>query len=91
MQIDVPWLVWGDFNAIYKEEHRFNGSKVTKNEMINCVEWMSNNNIYELKSIGRFYSYSNNEAGKTKTLTRIDHTFGNVIWMQQFGDISVHI
>lgn len=85
----VPWLVWGDFNAICKESHRFNGSRVTCYEVEDCLKWIEGEGMIELKSIGREISFtSTNMNGKT--LSRIDHAFRNVEWMWDYGGRSVH-
>lgn len=53
-QVVGPWLVWGDFNAIYSESQSFNGSKVTRNEVIDCMMWKDQLDMFDHKSGGQF-------------------------------------
>lgn len=59
----------------------FNGLQVTKNENSDCVDWLKNIGMHELKSCGRYYSFVRFINGEHNVMSKIDQAFGNVNWM----------
>lgn len=57
-QIDFnsPCLYIGDYNAIYKKEHRKNGSQVTTYETHDMMQWLENNDLHPIRERGHYYS-----------------------------------
>lgn len=86
---DTPCLFIGDFNAVYSEDHRKNGLQVTTYETYDMRSLMEDMELHPLPTHGHSYSWSNREEGQTRILTRIDHTIGNMQWMDSFGQEHV--
>ena len=86
---DIPCLFIGDFNAIYKQEHRKNGSLVTSYERYDMHKWMDDMELHPLPERGHKFSWSNKEKGDNRILTKIDHAIGILQWMDRYSQASV--
>lgn len=84
-----PCLFIGDFNAVYKEDHRRNGAQVTTYEMYDMLQWIETKELHPITEKGHAYSWSNREEGENRTLTKIDHALGDLQWMTQFSHATV--
>ena len=71
-------LFIGDFNAIYKEEHRKNGSQVSRYEIYDILKWMDDKELHPVTERGHKFSWTNKEKGDKRTFTKIDHAIGNL-------------
>ena len=87
---DTPCLFIGDFNAIYKEEHRKNRSQVTTYEMYDMRKWMEDTELHPVIERDHKFSWTNKEKGDNRTLTKIDHAIGNLQWMDRYSQASVY-
>ena len=86
---DTPCLFIGDFNAVYKEDHRKNGSQVTTYEMYDMGKWMEDMDLHPIIERGHKFSWSNKEKGDNRIFTKIDHAIGNLQWMDRYSQASV--
>ncbi|KAM3281490.1 hypothetical protein P3S67_028512 [Capsicum chacoense] len=66
----------GDFNAIYKVEHRLIGSTVQEAEIKDFESFLIENNMLVLRTTGREFSWTNGH-----TYTMIDWALVNISWM----------
>ncbi|XP_059309968.1 uncharacterized protein LOC132061119 [Lycium ferocissimum] len=70
-----PWLVMGDFNAVLRGKDRL-GSQVMDAKIRDFDNIMDQTNLTELRSIGRFYTWTNNHVHN-----KIDRALVNPTWM----------
>ena len=89
LDYNIPCLFIGDFNAIYKEEHRKNGLQVSTYEIYDMLNWMDDKELHPVTERGHKYSWTNKEKGEKRTLTKIDHAIGNLQWMDRYSQASV--
>ena len=79
-----PWCIIGDFNAILYKEDRIGGGEVLFSDIKDMQEFMENNELHEMKSIGPYYSWTN------KTIkSRIDRALINEEWNAVFNYTQV--
>lgn len=84
-----PWLVCGDFNNPLSTEDRV-GSNVSWAEIEgfrNCVELCG---LFDLKSAGSFFTWSNKQGGDKRVLCKLDRMLGNDDWFSMFPDSVAH-
>ena len=86
---DTPCIFIGDFNAIHKEEHRKNGSRVTTYEMYNMRKWMEDMELHPIIERGYKFFWTNKEKGDNRTFTKIDLAIGNLLGMDRYSQASV--
>lgn len=84
-----PTLFIGDYNAIYKVDHR-QGSRPTTYEINDMSSWMEEMHLHTLKEVGHEFSWSNSEEGENIIVSKIDHAIGNIARMNAFAAIPVH-
>lgn len=81
LDFNAACLFMGDFNAIYKEDHRKNGSQVTTYETYDMLQWLESKELHPITERGHQYSWNNKNEGKNHTLTKIYHAIGNLQWL----------
>ncbi|XP_019262276.1 PREDICTED: uncharacterized protein LOC109240107 [Nicotiana attenuata] len=85
-QINSPWLIMGDFNAILDIDERVNGTVVQENEVKDFRALMEDCRLTELATMGRSYTWINNHV-----YSRINRAFVNVHWMLNMPLIQVNV
>ncbi|KAH0709290.1 hypothetical protein KY284_010717 [Solanum tuberosum] len=73
----------GDYNAILKGDDRFNGNQVTDSETRDFNNFLLDNSLTEMKTVGRQYTWTNNH-----THSKIDRIIVNAEWVQQWPHIK---
>lgn len=76
-----PWLLEGDFNAIYSPEYRIGGDPVTSYEIKDFLNAIDDLQIFPLNSVGGTFAWSNKDG----VLSKIDHVFSNSDWFAKFS------
>jgi hypothetical protein len=83
-QTTLPsWLIFGDFNLIYKEEDKNNG-RLNRRLMLRFRRALNHMGVKEIYLSGRKYTWTNSQ--QTPTMSRIDRAFCTPQWEQQFPD-----
>lgn len=57
--IDIPWLVVGDFNSIRTPNDKLNGAEVTAYEISDMNSCCYSANLFDLRSLGSPYTWTN--------------------------------
>ncbi|XP_057530832.1 uncharacterized protein LOC130809184 [Amaranthus tricolor] len=74
-----PWIVMGDFNYIANLNERI-GQKSRLHEIEPLRRCMVNCDIHDMKSTGRFFTWSNKQRGNARVLSKINRELENSAW-----------
>ncbi|XP_026435852.1 uncharacterized protein LOC113333645 [Papaver somniferum] len=85
-QIQKPWVVLGDFNAIISPEEKFGGKAPDRISMIDFFHCLNECNLIQASSIGQQYTWSNCQQGTKRILCVLDRAVFNSLWLQKYGD-----
>ncbi|CAO2837651.1 unnamed protein product [Amaranthus hypochondriacus] len=55
-----PWLVQGDFNAVFEHNQRLNGRPVSNYEIKDFAEFIHDAHLIVPRSVGHWFSWHNN-------------------------------
>lgn len=77
----VPWLIFGDFNAIRTRSERM-GQSFSRRESRDCNTFIDNFSLLEFDKGGPQFSFSNKQD--IPTLSKIDRFLACVDWMETF-------
>lgn len=81
--ITDPWCLCGDFNIPLNCTDRIGGQQVTDSETRDCQHVMDILNLFNMKAVGRIYTWSNGHVR-----SKIDRDLCNSTWMTKFGTIT---
>ncbi|XP_075108980.1 uncharacterized protein LOC142180803 [Nicotiana tabacum] len=81
-----PWLVMGDFNAIFEVEDRIHETMVQDHEIRDFREFVEDAGMTELKAIGRSFTWTNSHV-----FSKINRAIVNGKWMSKMPPIQVHV
>ncbi|XP_070022943.1 uncharacterized protein [Nicotiana sylvestris] len=84
--LQIPWLVFRDFNAITDLEDKQFGNPVQDNEVRDFNEFIQTSGMTELRVIGRKYTWSNGHIR-----SRIDRAIVNAEWLMAIATTEVMI
>ncbi|XP_062080858.1 uncharacterized protein LOC133785653 [Humulus lupulus] len=87
----APWLVVGDFNAIFDYGDRIGGREVSHSEVADSSQWRASVLITELRSNGSFFTWSNNQHPETRIYSKLDRVLVNEKWSDSFPDSEARI
>lgn len=75
-QMSGPRVMMGDFNPILSIEDRLYGNPVQEVEVIDFKEFLQQSGMMELKSVGRYYTWTNHQIH-----SKIDRILVNAEWI----------
>ena len=82
------WLLMGDFNCIAHINEQI-GQRPRSSELDPLWRCMDTCEIYDLKSTGRFFTWTNKQEGSARVLSKIDRVMGNHSWETNFPTSEV--
>ncbi|XP_030504973.2 uncharacterized protein LOC115719941 [Cannabis sativa] len=85
-----PWLILGDFNALFSLEDRTGGNPPCLNDLVDSQAWFAQAHVEALKRTGSDFTWTNNQDGTSRIYSKIDHVFANEDWHDTFGNTSAH-
>lgn len=88
LEINQPWLIAGDFNALLAAQDRIAGAAFKLAEVRDFKECDNKIGVSELPWKGEDYTLSNKQHGADWISSRIDKAFGNYEWMMQWGHVT---
>ncbi|XP_062118077.1 uncharacterized protein LOC133831698 [Humulus lupulus] len=83
-----PWLIVGDFNAVFDSKDRMGGKAITMKELEDARHWLDLGIVEEMKIMGLFYTWSNNQEGGNHIFSKLDRVFFNKDWLDSFPNVS---
>ncbi|XP_062080661.1 uncharacterized protein LOC133785445 [Humulus lupulus] len=79
--LNMPWLVVGDFNAVFNFDDRVGGREISANETVDSTTWLAHSHLAKLKCVGSNFTWSNKQEGGDRVYSKIDHAFINEGWI----------
>ncbi|XP_062076415.1 uncharacterized protein LOC133781446 [Humulus lupulus] len=79
-----PWLIFGDFNAMFNFQDRSGGRLVTAKDIEDAQYWLSLGQVDEFKSSGAYYTWSNKHDVGDHIYSKLDRVFTNELWIDAF-------
>ncbi|KAG5570896.1 hypothetical protein H5410_060662 [Solanum commersonii] len=87
--IDLPWVVGGDFNVIMDTPENMGGLLVMQHEIMDFAQCINTYVLTELKFTGSKYAWWNGRIKDDCIFKRLDRVFGNQEFMNQFPVFEV--
>ncbi|XP_062100716.1 uncharacterized protein LOC133806638 [Humulus lupulus] len=82
-----PWLIMGDFNAAFDPNDRRGGRCILHKELEDARNWLDHGLVEEMKLLGTFYTWSNNQEGDKRIYSKLDRVFVNEDWLDGFPSV----
>ncbi|XP_062075630.1 uncharacterized protein LOC133779723 [Humulus lupulus] len=82
--VNEAWIVLGDFNAPFSGMDRAGGNPISGVELMDSIRWLEVAHLVPLKSLGSFFTWTNNQSGSARIYSKIDHVFINETWFDHF-------
>ncbi|XP_062093494.1 uncharacterized protein LOC133799495 [Humulus lupulus] len=79
-----PWLVLGDFNAVFDINDRMGGRPISGKEMEDAQNWLALGLVEEMKVMVPYFSWSNNQDGGNRIYSKLDRILCNEAWVDLF-------
>ncbi|XP_062118889.1 uncharacterized protein LOC133832581 [Humulus lupulus] len=79
--INKPWLIVGDFNAVFNFDDRVGGRTISAVEILDSNAWLAHSQLVSLKRIGSNFTWSNKQDGGDRVYSKIYHVFINEDWI----------
>ncbi|XP_074314543.1 uncharacterized protein LOC141649761 [Silene latifolia] len=89
-KITGPWMACGDFNALKALDERLGGADVTGAEVRPLCQVTQDCDLYEMKSTGSFFTWTNKHEVSGKVYSRLDRVFVNEDWVLRFSESYAH-
>ncbi|XP_019224926.1 PREDICTED: uncharacterized protein LOC109206551 [Nicotiana attenuata] len=87
--INLPWLVGGDFNVIWDEEEKFGGLPIHINEIDDFRQCINTCNLSDLGFKGSIYTWWNGRLEEDCIFERLGRCVSNSEFQQTFPGIEV--
>ncbi|XP_060972431.1 uncharacterized protein LOC133038330 [Cannabis sativa] len=79
-----PWVIFGDFNAMFRYNDRTGGNPVSAKDIEDAQQWLSNGQVEEFKCAGSHNTWSNKHDVGDRIYSKLDRVFTNNSWYQSF-------
>ncbi|XP_062075245.1 uncharacterized protein LOC133779282 [Humulus lupulus] len=77
------WMVIGDFNAPFSAGDISSGCPIASSELGDSIGWKSIAKVEAIKSMGSYFTWTNNQDGLARIYSKIDHAI-NEDWLDVF-------
>ncbi|KAM6589767.1 hypothetical protein CsatA_012372 [Cannabis sativa] len=82
--LNKPWLILGDFNAMFGFQDREGGKQILAKDIEDAQTWLSQGQVEELKGSGSYFTWSNKHDMGSRVYSKLDRVFINEDWLDQF-------
>lgn len=89
-QLDLPWVVFGDFNEITHIDEKCGWTERDANQMESFRNALDNCELRDLGFIGQRFTWCNGRIGDQRTLVRLDCMVANNRWIELFQQDKVY-
>ncbi|XP_009796364.2 uncharacterized protein [Nicotiana sylvestris] len=87
--MNLPWIVGGDFNVIWDKEEKFGGFPVHINEVDDFRHCIDTSNLFYLGFKGSIYTWWNGRAEENCIFKRLDRCLANLEFQNLWPGIEV--
>lgn len=88
-RICLPWLIFGDFNAILSTDDFKGGasnSYIFKSRFFS--NFVNSNNLMDIGFVGPRFTWCNNQSGFARRWARLDRCLANLDWISKFSSLK---
>ncbi|XP_020266638.1 uncharacterized protein LOC109842142 [Asparagus officinalis] len=82
--VNYPWLVGGDFNAITKSDEKIGGAQITDTGADDFQSFITSSQLMHIKTTGCFFTWCNKQDSSTRIWSRLDRILVNEDWIQKY-------
>ncbi|XP_026411021.1 uncharacterized protein LOC113306280 [Papaver somniferum] len=82
--LNKPWIIIGDFNAVFSMEEKKGGRKPLTTAMLDFNNCIQNCEIIQAPKTGLEFSWCNNRAGKKRIVCNLDKAFYNMQCLEAY-------
>lgn len=86
-----PICFCGDYNSVLLIEDRVNGNPVTSAEFQDLEACIRANALSEVRTIGGYYTWCNNQEGDDRIVSKIDRCLVSPSWKLRYPDVIVEM
>uniref|UniRef100_A0A803PMN7 DUF4283 domain-containing protein n=1 Tax=Cannabis sativa TaxID=3483 RepID=A0A803PMN7_CANSA len=86
--LNEPWIILGNFNAMFSYKDRCGGRKIKDIEIQDSRNWLAQGQVEELKSSGSFFTWSNKHEEGSLVYSKLDRVFANENWVDAFPNVE---
>lgn len=90
-QFTDPICFCGDFNSVLLLDDRKNGNPVTNVEVQDFENCIRNNALVEVRSIGGYYTWCNNQENTGRILSKIDRCLATLSWKLRYPNVIAEV
>ncbi|XP_062113168.1 uncharacterized protein LOC133824305 [Humulus lupulus] len=88
VEMHLPWIVGGDFNAVLSAEDRLDYRGNTK-EMVPFQQCVADCDLEDIKFNGSFFTWNNKQEGKDRVYAKLDRFLANRQWRDKYSTAEV--
>lgn len=87
--VNVPWLIGGDFNCVVTPEEKMGGNLSLSSSMTDFQGFISAVGLTDVGFIGPKFTWTNNQIGASNIRARLDRVLVNPLWIQSSNNLIV--
>ncbi|XP_062085698.1 uncharacterized protein LOC133791797 [Humulus lupulus] len=85
----TPWLLAGDFNAVFEGTYRIGGRAISSLELTDAQNWRALGLVDELRARGSHFTWTNKHANEDRIYSKLDRVFKNEDWLDLYPQAEV--
>ncbi|XP_026378819.1 uncharacterized protein LOC113273290 [Papaver somniferum] len=84
--LNKPWIILGDFNAILSQDEKIGDKSPNRNSILEVSDCLNQCELIQAPKNGLNYTWSNRQQGSKRILCTLDRVVFNQKWIQLYGD-----
>ncbi|XP_026454012.1 uncharacterized protein LOC113355377 [Papaver somniferum] len=84
--LNKPWIILGDFNAVLTQDEKVGGKVPNRNSILEFNDCLNQCELVQAPKTGLQYSWSNCQHGSRRILCNLDMVVFNQKWLQMYSD-----
>ncbi|XP_062085752.1 uncharacterized protein LOC133791859 [Humulus lupulus] len=80
----TPWLLAGDFNAVFEGTDRISGRAISSLELTDAQNWRALGLVDEFRARGSHFTWTNKQANEDRIYSKLDRVFKNEDWLDLY-------
>ncbi|XP_016546526.2 uncharacterized protein LOC107846732 [Capsicum annuum] len=87
--INVPWLIAGDFNFVLDASEKKGGNPHKMSDSMPFINCITDNSLIDPGYIGSTFTWCNGRGSRQRMWERLDRAFINYEWSQKFTNTTI--